>query len=162
MCGEWGVWGRREREREDKRQFRKNVRNPTSMNQQITIKKISQIKEILLLFGIRSMLSFSLKLIWLNPHSSPVRYVQLLPFYRSGHWDRKQWINLSKITESETFSAISKRELCHWAPPFRHHHPCPCHAKPGLWTTSISLPWEVFGNADSQVDPRPAESESTF
>ena len=58
----------RERERERERdtgckiQCKKDLRNPTrKTNQQINVKGVSQIEELLSLFGVKSALAFSLK-----------------------------------------------------------------------------------------------------
>ena len=39
----------------------------------------------------------------------------------------------------------------------------PCYAKDGPWASSISIPWELVRNAESQAPPEePTESEPAF
>ena len=37
-----------------------------------------------------------------------------------------------------------------------------CYSKYGLWTSSVSVTWDLVRNAESQAPPRPTESESVF
>lgn len=72
----------------------------------------------------------------------------MVPFYGLGNQGQKWWINLTKITDPGTSSAKSLQQLCLKTVPF---HPPPCYSKPGPWSSSFSICWELARDTESEA-----------
>ena len=64
---------------------------------------------------------------------------------------------MDQITSWASFPALRFVTLC-----LKDAHGLEnCHAKHGLWTHSIGVPWQLVGNAQSQASSRPTESDES-